>query len=66
MRWKRELVLQQEINMASRPLAFEFTRVVESKQRGHAETPFNFGLLPSALSSKQLTILGALGISHLL
>jgi hypothetical protein len=66
MSWTRDLILQQEINMFSRPLAFEFTRRVTSKQRGHAETPFNFGLLPGDLSAKQLTILGALGISKLL
>jgi len=63
MRWKRELVLQQEINLASGHLVMEFYREVESKQRGRAETPFNFGLLPTSLSAKQWAILAAIGIT---
>jgi hypothetical protein len=63
LRWKREIVLKQEINMASRPLSFEFTRTVDSKQRGIAETPFSFGLLSKDLSAKQWAILAAIGIA---
>lgn len=64
MRRTQQLVLKQEINFASGPIEFEFVRNVESKQRGKAETPFNFGLLPTDLSAKQWSILAALGISR--
>lgn len=63
MSWKRVITLLQEINMASGHLSMEFHREVDSKQRGHASTPYNFGLLPGSLTGKQLSILAALGIS---
>jgi hypothetical protein len=64
--YTREIVLQQEINMLDRPLSFEFIRSIDTKQRGYALTPFNFGLLPGQLSAKQYSILGALGLSRVL
>jgi hypothetical protein len=66
VRRHRTVILKQELDMNAGPVAFEFQRIVESKQRGHATTPYNFGLLPTQLSAKQLTILGALGISRYL
>lgn len=61
--WHKELALLQEFNFNSRPCSFEFRRIVDSKQRGHAQTPYSFGLQPGNLSSMQWSILGALGIS---
>lgn len=61
--YSRTLVLKQELNFLDRPISAEFYRIVNSKQRGHAKTPYGFSLLPTQLSGKQLSILGALGIS---
>lgn len=60
---RREIVLTQALNMASGPIGFDFRRVITSKQRGHALTPYQFSLLPGDLSAKQWSILGALGLS---
>jgi hypothetical protein len=59
----RVITLNQEINMADGHLSIEFYRTVKSKQRAHAATPYNFGLTPTELSARQLSILAALGIS---
>lgn len=66
VRRRRELVLVQEFDFIDGPAAFAFQRTVETKQRGHALTPYNFGLTPNQLSGRQLTILAALGISRYL
>lgn len=66
MKYRRDIVLTQELNMIGKPISFEFRRIVESKQRGHALTPYQFSLLPGQLSAKQWSILGALGISKFL
>lgn len=58
--------LIQTIPFISGTKTFSYERVISSKQRGHAGTPFGFGLLNSDLSAKQWTILGALGISKFL
>lgn len=46
------------------PLSLEFSRTVETKQRGEGASPFDYSLSWNNLNSKQLSILGALGISR--
>lgn len=57
-------ILKQHIPFKSGPRTFEFSRLVEVKQRRAANTPYGFGLTWDNLSPKQLAILGALGISR--
>jgi hypothetical protein len=58
--------LIQSIPFTSGTRTLSFERIISSKQRAHAGTPFGFGLLNSDLSAKQWTILGSLGISKFL
>lgn len=61
-----DIVLNQHLNFKNGPKTLTFRRMIRSKQREHGETPFGFGLLPSDLSWKQWSILGALGITKFL
>jgi hypothetical protein len=61
-----ELVFTQTFNFFSGARSVSWSRVIDTKQRDHAGTPFGFGLSAGSLSGKQWSILGALGISKFL
>lgn len=46
--------------------SFDFVRSAQIKRRESANSPYGFRLLPSDLTGRQLTILGALGLSRTL
>jgi hypothetical protein len=46
------------------PKVFDFTQITDVKQRKMASSPFGFFLDAGAMSSRQLAILGALGLSR--
>lgn len=54
--------LKQYMPFKSGARTFEFSRVIEVKQRKSADTPYGFGLSWDDLSPKQLAILAALGV----
>lgn len=62
----KQLVFTQTMNLYSGTRAVSWRRVISSKQRDHASTPFGFGLSPTELSGRQFSILTALGISRFL
>lgn len=43
---------------------FEYTQLIDCKQRKEADSPFGFGLTWQNLNAKQLALLGALGITR--
>lgn len=61
--FERRLELTQVINFRGGPIAMTWTRLIESKQRQEAGTPYGFGLA-SGLSARQIAILAALGLSR--
>lgn len=59
----RKHVLRQTSNFHTGAQTFEFSRIIETKQRAPAGSPYGFNLSPS-LTGRQLAILAALGISR--
>jgi hypothetical protein len=55
--------LTQMINFRGNPVSLSWVRVIESKQRKSAPSPYGFGLTWAGLSPHQLSLLLALGIS---
>lgn len=61
----RELILQQDIYVQGELKTLEWSRFCDIKRRVNANSHYGFNLSPDALTGRQLSILGALGLSRI-
>ena len=59
-----KFVLKQWINFHSGPVYMEWSRIVRTKQRTPASSPYGFSLSWDALTPRQLAILAAIGVTR--
>lgn len=63
-RVKRSRILHQKIPLSCGTVNLHLERIIESKERSEATSPYGFGLSWANLTPRQLTIAAALGISR--